>query len=415
MGIKKFYNLFTHTKIIKLKELKGKTITIDASYEIYRSSLGSEKINTLTDKNGNPTLHINTLLHNIVEMYLAGINQIWIFDYSNEAYINPLKYEEILKRKQKRNDAIQKLNNMKEELFSDSEDELCNTQSALADEQSKAEQSIADEQSKAEQSIAQSIAQMLTAGQMLNAQLLNVEQVEHVEPEHANQPNQPEQTPDQAKTERENNLKKKHLLEKQAFTITKFMIDDIKLILDCLNIHYIVSPKGYEAEQIASYLSATDQCDGVYSGDTDPIAFGAKIHYRKHPKTKKILQYTRDDILLQIKKNSSVKKPNLNIIRKIAVILGCDFAAKTPRIGEKTVLKKLNEIELTTQQIEAIEQFKKIPTDDIEVSNYDKTPFIDCNYKFLLNWLVNEKSFAKRRIENMFEKIKKQQIVESEN
>ncbi len=442
MGIKKFYNLFNHLSIVKLTDLKDKVIAIDASYEIYRSSLGSAKINELTDSQGNPTLHINIILHNVVEMYLAGIKQLWVFDHDGDNYHNPLKQEEQQKRKKKRDKAIQQLNEINE-LFSDDEndnnDNKNTNNNADVNEFNNNEFNVNNNEFNVNNNefnvnnnefnvegvndIINNILNVVETNPnnllpAVNTQILNDEILLDIGNDEINNlPNDKFDTEGNIINNMFNNEMrlKKQALEKQAFVITSSMINDIKLILNCFNIHYIDSPKGYEAEQIAAFLSSTDQCDGVYSGDTDPIVFGAKIHYRKHPKTKKILKYTRDNILLQIEKNSKIKKPNLNTIRKIAVILGCDFAPKTPRIGEKTVLKKFKNIELTEHQLKAIEQFKKIPDDDIVVSNFNKEPFVDCNFKYLLNWLVDSKGFAKRRIENLIEKIKKYQILKAEN
>lgn len=199
----------------------------------------------------------------------------------------------------------------------------------------------------------------------------------------------------------------KNQLDKQLFSLDKSMINDIKLILNCLNIKYIEAPKGFEGECIAAYLNERGIVDAVYSGDTDPIVFGAPVLYRKNPRDKKIYEYTQEDILRQIKEtNSKFRDPDLDDIRKTCLILGTDFAPKTPRVGSGTVLKKLHELKLTEKQKDARMHFERKPKkSSIIIHNEDKTPFVDCDVNVLLEWLVKEKSFSRSRITNMLKKV----------
>jgi hypothetical protein len=346
MGIKNFSKTFLANRVVKIKDLAGKTIAIDAMTEIYRAALGAKSVSTLTDRYGNSTLHISVILANVIEMQKQGITQIWVFDHDqsadvNIAFHNPLKIDELLKRKIRKDDAKEKLDQL-DVLFSDSDEEIKESKESI-DMAQKNKKSISD---------------------------------------------------------------KKDSLEKQLFTASKNMINDIKLILNCLNIRYIEAPAGYEGEQIASYLSATDQCDGVYSSDTDPIPFGAKVHYRKNARDKKIYEYTAINLLKQIQEaNEHFPKPKLNDLRKVCVAMGCDFAPKTPGVGAKTILKKLHLIKLTKKQIEAIKQFEKEPTEDIQVVNLDKQPFTNCNTQTLIDWLVKERSFTRSRVITWLNKV----------
>jgi 5'-3' exonuclease len=199
---------------------------------------------------------------------------------------------------------------------------------------------------------------------------------------------------------------KKSSLEKQMFSVNSEMINDIKLILNLLNIKYVEAPAGFEGEAIAAYLSATDQVDGVYSADTDPIAFGAKVLYRKNPRDKKIYEYTQDDILDQIKNaNEEFADPNLNDIRTACIALGWDANEKTARIGAKTVLKKLHQIKLTDKQKEIKEHLEQVPNNSLHINNIDKVAFVDCSHTVLINWLVAEKSFSESRVLSWLKKV----------
>jgi flap endonuclease-1 len=65
---------------IKLQELKGARICVDASGIIYSSILALENITALTDTQGKPTAHINIILNKVIQLKQAEIDQIWIFD-----------------------------------------------------------------------------------------------------------------------------------------------------------------------------------------------------------------------------------------------------------------------------------------------------------------------------------------------
>jgi len=196
------------------------------------------------------------------------------------------------------------------------------------------------------------------------------------------------------------NEDKKNMLEKQAFSVNAEMINDIKFIFDCLNIKYLEAPKTYEGEYMCSYLEKNDYVDGCFSNDTDLIAFGCKKFYRRNARDKKIYVYTQENILEQIGENKSI-----NDIRKIAVILGCDFCNKTTKIGPKTVFKKYETIELNEQQQKAYEYYSKELEDNIEINNLDKQQFVDCQKNTLIDWLVNEKSFNRERLTSQLENV----------
>ena len=343
MGIKNFSQTFEHDKLIKIKEMKGLTIAIDAMTEIYRASLGAKYVNTLTDDEGKPTLYLSVILLNIFEFYKSGVNQIWVFDYDqkhDESFHNPDKIDELLKRKKKKDEAMEKIKKIREEvLFSDSEEE--------------------NEEEK--------------------------------------------------KTADINSLGKKTIdinsLEKQIFSVNHEIIEELKLMLNCLNIQWVESPRGFEGEAVATYLNITGKANAVYSGDTDPIAMGAKVLFRKNTRDKQIYVYTQNSILKQIRdKNENIEDPSIKDIRKIAMILGTDWCEKTPRIGAKTVIKKLHNIDLTKKQKEKMHNFEKLPNEEIQINNSDKIPFVNCNIEGLILWLVKNKKFNEDIWRPRFEK-----------
>lgn len=152
-----------------------------------------------------------------------------------------------------------------------------------------------------------------------------------------------------------NNTEELHKQERIKFSMTDRIINDIKFILDCFDITWCDTPKGYEAEAICAFLTNAKICDAVWTNDTDTIAYGATriIKEIKIKQKKQLVLYELDQIL---------KPPVINIdnLRKIAVISGCDHCEKSPKIGPKTILKKFTNIELSQQQKDAIKVFEQV-------------------------------------------------------
>lgn len=68
-------------------------VAVDASLLIYQSSLGTVQIDTLTDKEGNSTVHNNTILNKSLQLKNAGLEEIWVFDSPEPNEIKKLAYE----------------------------------------------------------------------------------------------------------------------------------------------------------------------------------------------------------------------------------------------------------------------------------------------------------------------------------
>jgi flap endonuclease-1 len=90
---------------IKLSDLQGMKVAIDASLMIYSSKLAVEHLNTLTDSEGHSTVHINTIFNKILQLADAGAQQMWIFDSPEP---NEIKKMAIEQRMAKREQALKK-------------------------------------------------------------------------------------------------------------------------------------------------------------------------------------------------------------------------------------------------------------------------------------------------------------------
>jgi hypothetical protein len=342
MGIKDFTKVFSPDKEIKYKDLKGCNVVIDGMIEICRAVLGMNKINALTDPQGMPTSHINTILAIILKLKESGARQYWIFDKKNsdENPHNPLKVIELKKRKENKDRSKEKLKRAREKLDNfDSDEELF---------------SDSDEEKESKESI-------------------------------------------------QHNIDK---YEKASFTLSEFYVDDIKFLLDCFGVPWMESPEGYESEQMAAFMTHKEfteeigmpVMDYVLTTDADALLFGATRIIKRDLRKKKMFLYELSTILNTM---------SLDDLIKTGIVLQCDFAPKTKGIGPKTVLKKLNTITLTEDQINAFHLFKRgyPEKDSYKWVNVAHEQFTEVNVEDMLYWLEKIKGFNRNRIEKRLAKL----------
>jgi hypothetical protein len=359
MGIKDFTKVFENSGEFQYKNFKDKNVVIDASVEIYRSALGMKLSEALTDKSGNPTAHINVILLGVIlKLKASDANQYWIFDHdSNASGIknhNPLKELELKKRKAKKEVAKSKITELNTKLQNLEVDDLFSDSDISDDEEDNKASSSKD----------------------IKAQIkIQIDKQ-----------------------------------EKAAFTMQSFYIEDIKFILTMLEIPWIECPAGFDAEQLAAISTNNKnifgvKMDYVLTSDADALLFGSKVLIKRDIRKKKLFKYE----LAKILEDNDL---TMQDFIKIGLILGTDFAEKTPRIGPKTVLQKYKNTTLSEAQTKALnENFnRKITTAEIEsitLNNKDLIPFTNVNkYKELLDWLQLVKDYNRDRIIKQFEKIK---------
>lgn len=345
MGIKDFSKTFNAARIVTWRDYKGKTIAVDAMWQLYNASLGTQSTTTLTDSSGKSTVHINVLFQRILGIYAEGVKQIWVFDHNSdsEEFHNPDKILELARRSQKRAEAKVQLDKL-----------------TLNDFQEELDFDVAESPGPAK--------------------------VNH-------------------STDSDNS--RISALEKRVFKATPELIQDVVTLLQLIGIPYVFAPAGFEGEEIASYLVKKELAHAVYSSDTDPIGFGSPVLLRPNIKDKKIYEYTLTDIGSQITDANSVAEGTdvLELVRIIAAISGTDFCAKTPGIGPRTILQKFLDVELKDDQKKAITAFAK--TDNINLSLEIIEPSSTLvETDLLIDWLVNQKGFSRVRITGAIEKAK---------
>jgi flap endonuclease-1 len=103
MGLSQFFQLYEEEgKEVKLEQLQGKKIAVDAYNMIYRAML-APKTNSMTTKNGKITAHIRIIFTQLLKFMRMGIKQIWIFDGKPPEIKNPeLERRTELKEKAKK-------------------------------------------------------------------------------------------------------------------------------------------------------------------------------------------------------------------------------------------------------------------------------------------------------------------------
>lgn len=373
MGIPNFTHVFQNSGEFKYKDFKDKNVVIDASVEIYRASLGMNKSEVLTDSSGNPTAHINVILLGVIlKLKAAGASQYWVFDHNQQKDVefhNPYKQLELQKRKDKRNIANEKLNKLKQE-FDELKNNVNKEDELFSDSESNDSDSSVDKKSdkKSDNIINDKLSKMAIC---------------------------------------QNNIDKQ---EKRAHSISKSAISDVIFMLNMLDIPWVECPAGFEAEQLAAFSTYNKKILGHYmdyilTPDVDALLFGGKCLIKRDTRKKKLFKYD----LYKLLDDYTLTQDELI---KIGIILGTDFAPKTPRIGEKTVLKKYKDVVLSDEQNIAFNCiFKRkltdVEIDNIVVNNVDNEPFIDMEkYKSLLDWLESVKSFNRERIMKQFAKQK---------
>jgi len=285
MGVKKFNKIFKPDREIVFTDLRNQAVAIDAMIEIYRSLLGISQQNMLIDSKGKPTIHLSVISALVLNLFKAGVNQIWVFDFdirksTREKKGNIHKQGELDIRKEKRKKAQKEIEKINTELETHFENEL----------------NKAIEEEKIDNEIKKKLCKLDS-------------------------------------------------LKKRTFIVRPWMIEDIKFLLNKFDIPWIEAPEGYEAEHLAACLTKKKIVNAVLTPDADALLFGAKKIIKRDTsrgakRKKKYYMYSLDNLLKKHKINQ------MDLI-KIGICLGTDFNPKGIKgIGEKTVLKKFKQVDI---------------------------------------------------------------------
>jgi len=196
-------------------------------------------------------------------------------------------------------------------------------------------------------------------------------------------------------------------LQRQAAPLEGHEFADVKLMLDLLDIPWALAPHGLEAEQVCA--AATNDAsifgvamDYVLTEDMDALVFGAsRILTRRTINSRKVMYLYELDTLLHDNEIS------LDDLKKIAILLGTDFAPKTRGIGPGSVLRRFRSVLLTDEQEAAMRGTFCASTAGItlHIMNADAAPFSDAEkYTALLDWIEVERGYNRERIAKQFAK-----------
>lgn len=351
MGIHSFYDAFVtnnSSRLVNIKDLGKCKIAIDVSVMIM-SSVNIRVV--LKGPDGLVTNHISTFINNIIKIYSNGMLPICIMD--------PVKHiitkSEVQK---KRGEQAKERNEVKLKEFKESEE---NYEKELE------------------------MIKGLKLGDAEEADFLSSLQTKY-----------------KALFDSKDLYNKYFKGDASLFKIAKA---DILHIMQSLNIPYIVSPNGMEAEQLCALLCKSGVCQYVWTKDMDALVFGAPRIIYPEKKTTKFRVIERKAILEE-------KKITESELVKMSVALGCDFADKVKGIGPTTVFTKISTVVFDERQQAAIDYFENKNVDGKikeEIRAKWKIAMDTAikpvgNIDSLLKWLKDVKGHTKilPKIQNLF-------------
>lgn len=346
MGVKGLTDIIKYSREVSLHEFKGYTFAIDAMVELNRTFKGRV---ILTNKAGEKTHHIKSLLSLILKLESYGIKQIWVFDYDTSVrgdYKEHYKYkiETLEKRKEVKEKNKKRLN--------DAQNKINDIESKVAN--------MTQEQKE-----------------MLKATM--------------------------GTDDNELGLLKKELMviQKRVDTPHRKEINDLKFMLDNLGIEWVEAPCTFEAEAICADLVKNGVADYAFTPDLDSLLFGANNIIKRSDKSKdaKFYLYNLDEIF------SKLKITRTDLI-KIGICLGTDANVDGIKfIGTKTVLAKYKNAANwdTKPYADIIEMFSRdYDVAELEFHNNNSTSFSGSQQKALIDWLVEEQTFNRDAVVKQF-------------
>ena len=217
----------------------------------------------------------------------------------------------------------------------------------------------------------------------------------------------------------EGNIENARKYAQQTTSMKDGMVDDSKQLLDLFGIPYIQAPS--EGEATAALLTTTGHADVAASQDFDSILFGAKKlvrNFTNSGRRKLPNRNTYIDIepeIIDYKKNLEALGITREQLIDVGILIGTDFNPDGfERIGPKTAIKMIREykklecIDQIQKQLEGIDYnaIRKIFLEP-EVANVDKIEFNDVKYDEIINYLSNERSFSRDRVNSSLNRLKK--------
>ena len=205
----------------------------------------------------------------------------------------------------------------------------------------------------------------------------------------------------------------------QTTSMKDGMVEDSKHLLDLFGIPYIQAPS--EGEATAALLTTTGHADVAASQDFDSILFGARklvrnftnSGRRKIPNRNTYIEIEPE--IIDYNKNLEALGITREQLIDVGILIGTDFNPDGfERVGPKTAIKmireygKLEDVTQIQEQLEMIDYnaIRKIFLEP-EVARVDKIEFGEVRYDDIINYLSNERSFSRDRVNSSLNRLKK--------
>jgi len=205
----------------------------------------------------------------------------------------------------------------------------------------------------------------------------------------------------------------------QTTSMKDGMVEDSKHLLDLFGIPYIQAPS--EGEATAALLTTTGHADVAASQDFDSILFGARklvrnftnSGRRKLPNRNTYIEIEPE--IIDYRKNLEALGITREQLIDVGILIGTDFNPDGfERVGPKTAIKmireygKLEDVTQIQEQLEMIDYnaIRKIFLEP-EVARVDKIEFGEVRYDDIINYLSNERSFSRDRVNSSLNRLKK--------
>ena len=205
----------------------------------------------------------------------------------------------------------------------------------------------------------------------------------------------------------------------QTTSMKDGMVEDSKRLLELFGIPYIQAPS--EGEATAARLTVTEHADVAASQDFDSILFGAKklvrnftnSGRRKLPNRNTYIEIEPE--IIDYNKNLEALGITREQLIDVGILIGTDFNPDGfERIGPKTAIKMIKENGKLEDVRQIQEQLQEIDYNAIrkiflapEVANVDKIEFNEVRYDNIINYLSNERSFSRDRVNSSLNRLKK--------
>ena len=205
----------------------------------------------------------------------------------------------------------------------------------------------------------------------------------------------------------------------QTTSMKDGMVEDSKHLLDLFGIPYIQAPS--EGEATAALLTKTGHADVAASQDFDSILFGAKklvrnftnSGRRKLPNRNTYIEIEPE--IIDYQKNLDALGITREQLIDVGILIGTDFNPDGfERIGPKTAIKMIKEYGKLEDVNQIQEQLQTINYNAIrkiflkpETADVDNIEFGQVRYDDIVNYLSNERSFSRDRVNSSLNRLKK--------